>query len=1082
MNILSLTYKHHHSGMKIPLSQFRSPVLLICFVLNASFVSMLYGQYQLDTLFVEKENIGVEQGLSAGYVYDIAQDKNGFIWFATMQGLNRWDGYEMKEYINDANDPNSLPNNRVRAIHFDSDGLLCLVHAEGLSVFDPVQEQFITPEISTGFKSLHSKDDILAGHNEDVYFNIHPTNWTILKKESIEGDLEIEAHEIEYYYQGLPSDLIKSSIALTNDQKLYFTHQDTLYGYSLDTADSSAARCFTLPIEPYEVYNRNYLKVHPETGHLWYFGPSSYLEIENNNNGSIVEYEYPKAIQNSEKVPIKTLSNGRFLLSNSGQLSIIDPLNKRFSVLADLESDNTILSGRNSDKCYLLDDQDILWVATAGSGVDKFDLNESKFKSLPNPTHSIFEVQLLLNNIVSVNQGGHLYNFKNTRELPPFQENVRKNEITIQEWSGALSDHKDLTVVINRYLKVFPPEAVFWTFDRDLNPLRGWSHPDLIEMGKKHTGIRYFLFHDNSLGVVSFYSGKPNTIKVLKWDYSKTDTTTVYIYPNVENENLSGEINKPYITRDGLLWITTNQAGLFCLDPKADKWTRIKKETAGHSGLRSNQVLSVVEDQSYPDSILWIGTSAGLHHYNRIDGTYEVYDKQHGLPNQVIYSVLQDDEDRLWLSTNNGLCRFDYVTKEVRNFTTEDGLTHNEFNKNCAVQDSNGMMYFGGIKGVNYFNPNDFDQDSVNIPVSITSLKVNDKTITPNTVYKDKSLNGLLSKPIIYTEEIILNYKHKMVAFEFALLDYTNSEENQFAYKLEGFNDDWIDAKTTNQATYTNLPKGSYTFKVKAKTHEDIWNRDIASIKLTILPPLWDRWWFKLGIFLIIISGIYALFNNRLQQDKKLEALRNRISKDLHDEIGSTLSSISLFGTVAQKMAKQDQETTINMLERINDSTTQVMESMNDIVWAINSENDKINDLLMRMRAYVSEVSDTSETKVHLNIDDSIKNYTLDMVQKRNIYLIFKEAVNNAFKYAKASQIEIQFNEENKAIFLYIEDDGIGFNLDDVSIDFSLGGNGLGNMKNRAKEMNGKIDIVSKIGKGTRIIFQWDLNNLTRKK
>ena len=221
---------------------------------------------------------------------------------------------------------------------------------------------------------------------------------------------------------------------------------------------------------------------------------------------------------------------------------------------------------------------------------------------------------------------------------------------------------------------------------------------------------------------------------------------------------------------------------------------------------------------------------------------------------------------------------------------------------------------------------------------------------------------------------IKLAHNENFLKFEFNLLDYYKSEKIQYAYMLEGLEDDWNYSRNRNIASYPGLNPGSYTFKVKAANSEGNWTENIISKPIYIATPWWKTWWFFLISIGLSVGIIYAFFRYRNIQKEKIIDLRNRISRDLHDEIGSTLSSISLFGTVAQKLVDNDPNGTHDMLSKINDSTTQVMESMNDIVWAINSDNDKVGNLQKRMRAFVSELEDASDINVSLEVDENLKD------------------------------------------------------------------------------------------------------------
>ena len=317
---------------------------------------------------------------------------------------------------------------------------------------------------------------------------------------------------------------------------------------------------------------------------------------------------------------------------------------------------------------------------------------------------------------------------------------------------------------------------------------------------------------------------------------------------------------------------------------------------------------------------------------------------------------------------------------------------------------------------------------------------------------------------------------HEKGHTRFSILDYNHSKSHTYQYRFANKSKTWNDLTHNNEITLPNLSSGNYKFEVRGINANNQITKNVASLDIRITPPWWKTWWFLSGSLLFIFWVGYMIYENKQNQKEKIINLRNRISQDLHDEIGSTLSSISLFGTVAKKMIQANRSGSEDMLNRINDSTTQVMESMNDIVWAINSDNDKMEDLLKRMRAFASELSDVSNTKITFKIDDRIKEASLNMVQRRNVYLIYKEAMNNAFKYAKANRIKVNLFPHLKDLQMTIEDDGIGFDAENMGSKLTLGGNGLNNMVSRAEELEGGLAIDSKPGDGTRINFRWNPN------
>lgn len=320
---------------------------------------------------------------------------------------------------------------------------------------------------------------------------------------------------------------------------------------------------------------------------------------------------------------------------------------------------------------------------------------------------------------------------------------------------------------------------------------------------------------------------------------------------------------------------------------------------------------------------------------------------------------------------------------------------------------------------------------------------------------------GILKTFIDETKEIKLSYKQNIVSFAFAGLNYFHSEKNQYAYKLKGFDKDWIYTDATKRfATYTNLDPGDYTFEVKGSNNDGLWNETPTLLHIIITPPFWQTWWFYTLCALAFAFIFYAIYWYRLQQVIKLQHIRNKISGDLHDDIGSTLNSISVYSEVA----KQDASKHAHALEMIGESSRKIIDAMSDIVWTINPENDSFENIILRMRSLAFNLFRTKSIEFTFRADESLNNLKLSMENRRNFFLIFKEAVNNIVKYAEAAGVSIQLVYVDSFIKLIIHDNGKGFDTAQHS-----NGNGLNSMKRRAKEMKAKFQIESSAGNGTNI-------------
>jgi len=260
-----------------------------------------------------------------------------------------------------------------------------------------------------------------------------------------------------------------------------------------------------------------------------------------------------------------------------------------------------------------------------------------------------------------------------------------------------------------------------------------------------------------------------------------------------------------------------------------------------------------------------------------------------------------------------------------------------------------------------------------------------------------------------------------------------------------------------------NLEPGTHKLHVKASNNDGVWSKEIV-YTIKVIPPFQKTIWFRVLILLAIAALISLILFYRKQQRKRLEKIRNRIATDLHDDMGSTLSSIRIFSDVAKKQIEEVKPETVQLLDRISNNATSLSENMQDIIWTIRSDNDTLEDLVSRMREFGLRVCDAKHIKFNTVVSQSFKASKLTLEQRRNLYLIFKEALNNAVKYSQCTQIDLILNLKNRFLKLELIDNGKGFDVETVKR-----GNGLNNLEKRAKEINGQIDIKSEPGKGTCI-------------
>ena len=411
--------------------------------------------------------------------------------------------------------------------------------------------------------------------------------------------------------------------------------------------------------------------------------------------------------------------------------------------------------------------------------------------------------------------------------------------------------------------------------------------------------------------------------------------------------------------------------------------------------------------------------------------------------------MVKDNKGRLWLGTSNGLSCFDTSTYKFRNYFLSDGLINSEYNRYSACLLKDGSLLMGGMNGIDYFHPDSVIDDNKKSLVQITDFKVFDKSIFPAQSYS-------------------LSHDENSITIEFAVMDFKNLSGDKFAYKLKGVDKDWVMLKNRNFATYSTLSPGHYHFLVKAVNSNGVWNEQAASIDFTIKTPWWRSWWFYSGCLLIVGILLGAFYRFRINQLKRLMALRTKISQDLHDEVGATLSGIAMYSHLIRRQLKAGQSEKVEYsLGVIPQSASEMVNKLSDIVWLVNPRHDSIGNIIQKLEDYATEMAMVKNIRMTSSVSDKIADLKLPMEARRNIYLLCKEAINNSIKYSNCSLLHLRVQMYDHTLEYELQDNGIGFNFHEVKR-----GNGLNNMEQRANEIGATLKIVSATGKGTRITLQ----------
>jgi signal transduction histidine kinase len=443
--------------------------------------------------------------------------------------------------------------------------------------------------------------------------------------------------------------------------------------------------------------------------------------------------------------------------------------------------------------------------------------------------------------------------------------------------------------------------------------------------------------------------------------------------------------------------------------------------------------------------------------------TVQIYTNKDGLSALSGQFLTEDRAGRIYYLNASALDVLEPDTGRVKKYTIADGL--NGTGNGVAFRDRRGDLWFGTHRGVSKLTPQN-DRAQPPPPVFISDLRAGGKNVPVNAVGETE------------ITDLTLDADARQMQIEFFGLSLATGESLRYQYKLEGADADWSVSSNERAANYPNIPPGSYRFLVRAVNSDGAASATPAAISFTVLRPVWQRWWFLLLAALAASATVYALYRYRVNQIIKLERVRTRIATDLHDDIGSSLSKIAILSEVARRRngnGAGDADDANEPLQVIADTSREMVDSMSDIVWAINPERDNLSDLIQRMRRFAEDILDAQTINYQFIVPEHLPELALGADVRRDVYLIFKECVNNLAKYAEANEAIIEVKLENHNLLIEIADDGRGFDVGhklNGGAASGFGGNGLKNMQRRAENFGGAIQIESEIGAGTRIVLR----------
>jgi ligand-binding sensor domain-containing protein/signal transduction histidine kinase len=904
------------------------------------------------------EHLNTRTGLSHNSVLSIRQDSRGYMWFGTYGGLNKYDGYRITTYKSEHGNDNTLKTNAIVAIYEDSDNMLWFgTYGGGVVNFDPRKEIF------TEYRYLHL----------DPKGPVTPNVRGLL--EDKEGFLWMATSEGLVKYdkkkKSFTPFLVKSDVHSENNITSIYPGKagDFWLGSYLglkhfDPKTGQFTSYHPDPLQPNSISHANVLTVYEDQqGTVWVGTEGGGLDAFDPITGIFTHYKNNPADENTVSgnviFSIEPYVSGKLIIATESGLNVLDLKTGKFQHISHDPEEPSSLSSNNT-RCIYKDAGGVLWIGTDGGGVSRTDLNRKKFTTFQHEPGE--ERSLSNNNVFTITEDanrniwlgtieGGLNRFDNkTKTFTTFTPDTRnrKSISSTKILSLATGPSKNLWIGTDRDgLCMLPAQHL----DKDVNQAAFYRYRKDEGPSSLNSNVIYSLVEDRAsvvwagtwsrgLNKIEFKSKNQNGAI----DYTKPQVTH-YRRSDEPNSISHDVIFTLYEDKKGTLWIGTVGGGLnkketITVDENGARVTRdIFKHyinDPGDTASLSDNNVSAIYESSKGD--FWVGTSLGISKMDRAHGTFKAYTTKDGLPNNVVFGIVEDNKGNLWIGTLGGVSKFDPVKETFKNYGFEDGLQDNMFNPHAFCLSQSGEMFFGGPNGMTVFYPDSIRDNAYEPKVMLTDFKVFNKSVP---IGKNDEDEERLKQSVSTVDEITLSYKDYVFSFEFSASNYASASKNKFAYKMEGFDKDWVYTDASNRiATYTNLDPGNYTFRVKASNGDGVWTDKAASVKIAIVPPFWQTLWFRLLILAEVLAGLYIIYKIRINIIKKQK-------QDLEIQVASRTKEI-----VAQKEEIQSQKESI---EEKNVALEQQYHQIEAARSEIKEKNQKLEEYNLQLEQKVKE-------------------------------------------------------------------------------------------------------------------------------